>query len=315
MLTVFRTPQGLVLCGVFFILAVRPGAAHMADGAIALMDADGSNVRLIADGPGNITGLTWGTDDRMVFLSVPDTAGHNHPGAQLGIYDDQQSTIQFVQISSELRGIRSLAFSGNRVAFVAQPPGSKAVSQNDLYVIDIARQVTVNLTNGTTPYIGMPSWSPSGDRIAFTAGIGHEWSLHVWKTDGLAASPHDTFDFDADVNFVLNAAWSPDGSQFALQQIRDGNSKILVMKADGTDVRNITNHPAADQDPSWSPDGRELTFVSDREDGSPSVYRALADGSGVRRLTDAEGADLFPHWSPRGICFLSDRIIEKRTAP
>ena len=99
-----------------------------------------------------------------------------------------------------------------------------------------------------------------------------------------------------------------------MQQISDHNSEIFVMNADGTDARNITDHPAADSDPSWSPDGRELTFVSDRG-GSPSVYRALADGSGIHQITDDEGVDLQPHWSERGICFVSDRDIQKGVDP
>ena len=74
-------------------------------------------------------------------------------------------------------------------------------------------------------------------------------------------------------------------------------------------VLNITDHPAHDSDPAWSPDGRELTFISDRG-GSPSVYRALADGSEVRQLTDEEGTELQPNWSPLGICFVSNRYIE-----
>ena len=211
-----------------------------------------------------------------------------------------------MEISPELRGIRSLAFHDDRVVFVAQPPGSLASSENDLFVMDVEHAITVNLTNGAIPYIGMPSWSSSGEHIAFTAGISHEGRLHVWGTEGLAAMPHRTFDFNTDVNFVLNVAWSPDGSRFAVQQIKDHNSDIFVMNADGTDVRNITGHPASDSDPCWSPDGHELTFVSDRG-GSPSIYRSLADGSGVRQLTDDEGIDLQPHWSERGICFVSDR--------
>lgn len=45
---------------------------------------------------------------------------------------------------------------------------------------------------------------------------------------------------------------------------RDGNNEIYLMNADGTGLTNLTNHPTSDVNPTWSPDGSQLTFVSDR---------------------------------------------------
>ena len=300
------TPWGFWPYGVFFILAASSSTAHLRDGAIIRMAADGTGMTMTAAGPGTVSDPTWGSDGRLAYLSVPDTAGHRHPGALIGIIEEHAG-IQMIPISEALRGIRSLAFHGNRLAFVAQAPGSEAVSDNDLYVIDVVDGITANLTDGLIPYIAMPSWSPSGEHIAFTAGIGDDWLLHVWETDGLAGMPDYTSHLGAE--FVLNAAWSPDGTQFALQLIRDDNSEIFVMSTTGTDAVNITNHPAYDQDPAWSPDGQELVFVSDRG-GLESIYRMRADGTDVRQLTDDQGIDLQPHWSAKGICFVSDRNIE-----
>jgi len=63
-----------------------------------------------------------------------------------------------------------------------------------------------------------------------------------------------------------------------------------------------------DHSPTWSPDGRQLVFVSTRS-GSPQVYVMNADGSEVRRLTHRDGYDGDPSWSPDGseIVFCSDR--------
>ena len=63
----------------------------------------------------------------------------------------------------------------------------------------------------------------------------------------------------------------------------------------------------------WSPDGRRIAFVSDRDgdgDGDGDVHVMRADGTGVRRLTrdaGAPAADLAPAWSPDGsrIAFVS----------
>jgi TolB protein len=56
------------------------------------------------------------------------------------------------------------------------------------------------------------------------------------------------------------------------------------MNADGSNQRNLTRNPAKDVRPSWSPDGRRIAFVSDR-DGRLEAHVMNADGSGQRSLT------------------------------
>ena len=81
------------------------------------------------------------------------------------------------------------------------------------------------------------------------------------------------------------------------------------MKADGSGLRNLTPKPVRDlADPAWSPDGRKLAFVSDR-DGNSEVYVMNADGSGQRNLTRNPAYDADPAWSPDGrkLAFVSNR--------
>ena len=80
---------------------------------------------------------------------------------------------------------------------------------------------------------------------------------------------------------------------------RDGNPEIYVMNADGTNQTRLTNHPAEDTLPSWSPDGARLAFVSLR-DGNREIYVMNADGSNLARLTDNPDHDGGPAWSPDG---------------
>ena len=59
------------------------------------------------------------------------------------------------------------------------------------------------------------------------------------------------------------------------------------MNADGSGKRNLTRNPAQDGSPSWSPDGRRIAFVSNR-DGRLEAHVMNADGSGQRSLAGSE---------------------------
>ena len=48
-------------------------------------------------------------------------------------------------------------------------------------------------------------------------------------------------------------------ARIAFKSDRDGNSEIYVMDADGSNQVNLTNNPATDSIPSWSPDGSKCT--------------------------------------------------------
>jgi WD40 repeat protein len=71
---------------------------------------------------------------------------------------------------------------------------------------------------------------------------------------------------------------------------------------------NLTKNLGADSGPSWSPDGTQIAFVSDR-DGNSEIYLMQSDGTDVRRLTNDSAIDEEPTWSPDGtrIAFVSDR--------
>lgn len=88
---------------------------------------------------------------------------------------------------------------------------------------------------------------------------------------------------------------------------RSGGSDIFTQAAAGGDAQALVTGSARDLTPAWSPAGRQVLFVSDR-DGDFDVYVRRADGR-IRNLTDNTADDLHPAWSPDGrrVIFSSSR--------
>jgi Tol biopolymer transport system component len=75
----------------------------------------------------------------------------------------------------------------------------------------------------------------------------------------------------------------------------DNFEDVWTIDADGTDLTRLTRAPYPEFDSSWSPDGTEIAFRSERS-GEPEIWIMNADGTGRRRLTEG----LSPAWSPDG---------------
>ena len=97
------------------------------------------------------------------------------------------------------------------------------------------------------------------------------------------------------------AVWAqaPETAKIAFMSKQDGNSEIYIMNPDGSDQVNLTQHPAEDYDPTWSPNGKQILFSSNR-DGPFDLYLMDADGMNVRKVFKNSKYRRNPVWSPDG---------------
>jgi TolB protein len=95
-------------------------------------------------------------------------------------------------------------------------------------------------------------------------------------------------------------AFSPDGKHLAFRRILgELNSEVFLANVDGSDAHNLTNHPAFDGWPSWSPDGSLIAFASNRF-SSYEIFVMKPDGHDVQLVANTDGRATAPQWSRDG---------------
>ncbi|MFD8708734.1 TolB family protein [Kitasatospora sp. NPDC059648] len=175
-----------------------------------------------------------------------------------------------------------------------------------------------------------PDWSPDGSAIAFDRTDPQTGAARLWTVSATGGNAHqisqlcDAASAGADcANEDERApAFSPDGKQLAfsrswgaLDQAHNNQvqySDLYLMSPDGTNVQRLTfltndkPYSGAVSNPSWSPDGKQLTFeyrtsATGQPANSRAIYVVGVDGTGLRQLTPWElrAGDRAP-WSPDG---------------
>jgi eukaryotic-like serine/threonine-protein kinase len=141
--------------------------------------------------------------------------------------------------------------------------------------------------------------SPSGTMVLRESGDTTAAPFDmVWVDRSGRITPVDTsWHFDV-TRFANDASLSlsPDGTHVAIGLFAGGNDDIWVKQLPNGPVSRLTFDPAAEMRPRWTPDGREVTFLSQRRSGG--VYEHRVDGTGRDSLLLAgniEEAVLSPH--------------------
>ena len=100
------------------------------------------------------------------------------------------------------------------------------------------------------------------------------------------------------------------GAQIAFHSDRSGALDVFIANANGSEARQLTSEEGNNFDPSLSPDGTRVVFITDRHGGSNhEIYVMEVDGSNEKRLTNNNSSDGDPSWSPDGtqIAFTTNR--------
>jgi TolB protein len=206
--------------------------------------------------------------------------------------------ITFIMVC--LGGFVSADQSDERIVFHSDRDGNSEIYCVELPVVEETR-LTFN-----DSYDGFPSWSPDGQLIVFQSDREGAAAIFIMKADG------------SDAKRIPNTEngrypkWSFDGRYITFFAELNGNSEIFVINSDGSKPRNLTQHLATDETPSWSANGKTLAFQSDRNDvrkGDRSVeewiynfglFTMASDGSAVLEITGTQTNDENPSIAPHG---------------
>jgi len=220
---------------------------------------------------------------------------------------------------------------GGYIAFNASPP---ACCNAQVWVARPDGTDLRRISDGSGD-TGNPHFSAAGDMVAFNQVAGVRVYTINFDSSNLVqhsvsfswprlspdassilganwgASPVDLFVYGVSAHTTVNLtnatgsarfiapAWSPDGTQIALQwQAASGAQwDVVVMRRDGSDRRNLTDDwsDSVEGNPAWTPEGKCLLFTSNRGAGSLShIWSMFPDGTGRVQLTSGSAGETEP---------------------
>jgi len=217
-----------------------------------------------------------------------------------------EQSVQFEAIPS-FRGSLTWSPDGQRLALTA-----KSAGRDRLYVVDATTGEVLGRHALPADALFYPSWSPVSDSIV-VAGVAEGRSdlyvVHA-RTGEVARLTDDTWD-------EREPAWSPDGQRIVFGSDRGapvvlhplrreagyGHYGIHELDLATGQSRQILDTAGEDRSPAWSPDGRRLAFITDRN-GKPDIFLFDPADASLTQLTDVLGGIASLSWSRQ-----NDRMV------
>jgi TolB protein len=263
---------------------------------IYVITADGSGLTRLTNSGADDSQPAWSPDGRWIaFVSA---AGSDGGGDIYVIGSDGKGLRQLTNQLGDLQPTWSP--DGQLIAYV-----SRQRPDLEIYVMNSDGSDQEMLIPHPTGWDAFPAWSPDGQLFAFSGASPTDnltYELYVVSAEA-GSKPIPITDHKVPGQ-LFQPVWAPDGRQILYSARHDGKWDIFVVNADGSDRRQLTNHPYrngafvdGNRNPAWSPDGTRIAFQSNH-DGNWEIYVMNADGSGQTNLTNNPANDDFPIWQP-----------------
>jgi Tol biopolymer transport system component len=199
-----------------------------------------------------------------------------------------------------------------RIVFLQEAPEAGPVDESagfhpeyQVYAMNVDGTGRVRLTHRSAAFpagVEAPEWSPDGSKVLFD-GEADDGHTHIFavNADGTGLTQITSGDGEE-----IDASWSPDGTQLAVETQRSPSEPtgIAIVDVATGEIRVITENPIGGDDafPAWSPDGTQIAFNRSRGDQHyPSaVFVVDVNGRGLQRVTPRRLDAYRPAWSPDG---------------
>jgi Tol biopolymer transport system component len=258
---------------------------------IFIMNADGSDQHMVSTGKGRTTCGYFLPDGKHILYASTHLAGDACPPAA----DRSKGYVWAVYASYDI--------------FTAKDDGTDLKRLTDAEGYDA--EATVNWKTKKIVYTSLAS----GDLDLWTMNLDGSGKKRVTETYGYDGGPV----FSRDGKKVVWRGGHP-ADEAAKQKYADllkdnltspMKMELFISDVNGKDVHQLTNFNCASFAPTFTPDGKQILFSSNKNncDGRKfELFLIDADGTGLQQITDFGGFTSFPEISPDGrtLVFVSD---------
>jgi TolB protein len=246
---------------------------------IYIADYDAANQRRVTVNRGlNITPV-WTPDGRGIAYT-----SYRRGSPDIFISLIYQGTLENPTAGRGDNFLPAFSPDGTRFAFMSNRDGNP-----ELYVMNRDGSGLRRLT--THPAIDVtPTWAPSGTQIAFTSDRSGSPQIYIIGADGLNLRKLTS------ESYCDRPTWSPAPYNEVAYASRTGPGyDIMALDLATGERRQLTFGEGSNESPSYSPNGRHITFTSTRA-GRTHVFTMARDGKNLRQITKA-GNNYTPSWS------------------
>jgi Tol biopolymer transport system component len=279
-----------------FIRHVRDGDGQGRD-AIFVVTALGGAERRLATSHAEMHGLSWSRDQKI--LAIVDRESTDEPDAIFLLSLESAQRRRLTRPPAGYIGDRQPRFSpdGRTLAFIRRV----APGKDDFYLVPVDGGEERRLTVGSSPKFGL-DWTADGRSIVFSSSrLGGGGVFSLWRVPVSGGDPEL-------LEFGAHGVWPTVARRGGRLAYVKGEEKSDIWRVGGPSAPEDNRSPTRlisstwlDLMPRYSPDGRQIAFVSMRS-GASEIWICDSDGSNPRQLTflNESPGNGTPSWSPDG---------------